>query len=85
VWVRSLASGIGFRIALPSVASVDGIWWTEEGLVISVVTGPTAQGRPPTQALLQAKRDGSISGLWAAPPEATPPAAAPPTAREASN
>jgi dipeptidyl aminopeptidase/acylaminoacyl peptidase len=85
VWVRGLASGIGFRIALPSVASVDDIWWTEEGLVISVVTGSTAQGRLPTQALLQAKRDGSISALWAAPPVATPPAAATPAARAASN
>jgi hypothetical protein len=85
VWVRSLASGIGFRIALPSVASVDDIWWTEEGLVVSVVTRPTARGRPPTQALLQAKRDGSISALWAVPPEVTAPAAATPTARPASS
>jgi hypothetical protein len=71
VWVRSLASGIGFRIAMPSVASVDDIWWTEEGLVVSVVTRPTARGRPPTQALLLANRDGSISALWAAPAAAT--------------
>src|SRR5215212_9549751 len=67
VWVRSLTSGIGFRIALPSVGSIDDIWWTDEGLVVSVVTKPTAQGRPATRALLQAKRDGSISALWAAP------------------
>ena len=81
VWVRSLESGIGFRIALPSVASVQDIWWTEEGLVVSVVTKPTAQGRPPTQALLQAKRDGSISALWVAPSAVTAPAAATPGAR----
>jgi len=84
VWVRSLESGIGFRIALPSVASVQDIWWTEEGLVVSVVTKPTAQGRPPTQALLRAKRDGSISALWAAPSVAPAPAAATPGARSAS-
>ena len=76
VWVRSLASGIGFRIALPSVASVEDIWWTEEGLVVSVVTGPTAQGRPPTRALLQVQRDGAIGALWAEP--AAAPAAATP-------
>ncbi|HEX2281163.1 MAG TPA: hypothetical protein VHG52_05305 [Thermomicrobiales bacterium] len=84
VWVRSLASGIGFRIALPSVASVDDIWWTEEGLVISVVTKPTAQGRPPTQALLQAKLDGSIGALWAAPAAVTAPAHATPEGSPAS-
>jgi hypothetical protein len=77
VWVRSLASGIGFRIALPSVASVEEIWWTEEGLVVSVVTGPTAQGRPPTRALLQVNQDGSIGALWAAPAGAAPAAATP--------
>jgi dipeptidyl aminopeptidase/acylaminoacyl peptidase len=84
VWVRSLASGIGFRIALPSVASVQDIWWTEEGLVVSVVTRPTAQGRPPTQALLQAKRDGSIRALWAAPAAVAAPTGATPVAPTAS-
>jgi dipeptidyl aminopeptidase/acylaminoacyl peptidase len=84
VWIRSLESGIGFRIALPSVASVQDIWWTEEGLVVSVVTRPTAQGRPPTQALLQAKRDGSISALWVAPAEVAAPAGATPAVRPAS-
>ncbi len=74
VWVRSLASGVGFRIPLPSVASVEDIWWTDEGLVVSVVTRGTAQGRPPTQALLQVKRDGSMAALWAAPAAVdTPP------------
>jgi Tol biopolymer transport system component len=80
VWVRSLASGIGFRIAMPSVASVDDIWWTEEGLVVSVVTKPTARGRPPTQALLLANRDGSMSALWAAPAAANPPTGSTPVA-----
>jgi hypothetical protein len=80
VWVRSLASGIGFRIAMPSVASVDDIWWTEQGLVVSVVTKPTARGRPPTQALLLANRDGSISALWAAPGAATSPIGSTPVA-----
>jgi len=82
VWVRSLASGIGFRIALPSVAAIEDMWWTDEGLVVSVVTGPTAQGRPPTQALLQARRDGSISALWAAP---AAPGSATPVAPAASS
>jgi hypothetical protein len=84
VWVRSLASGIGFRIALPSVATVEDIWWTEEGLVVSVVTRRTAQGRPPTQALLQANRDGSISALWAAPAAAVAPTGSTPVAPTAT-
>ena len=85
VWVRSLASGVGFRIPLPSVASVEDIWWTDEGLVISVVTSGTAQGRPPTQALLQVKRDGSIAALWAAPVAVDTPAGATPVAGSAAN
>jgi dipeptidyl aminopeptidase/acylaminoacyl peptidase len=80
VWVRSLGSGVGFRIPLPSVASVQDIWWTDEGLVISVVAGGTAQGRPPTQALLQVKRDGSVAALWAAPVTAGTPSGATPVA-----
>jgi dipeptidyl aminopeptidase/acylaminoacyl peptidase len=84
VWVRSLASGVGFRIGLPSVASVEDIWWTDEGLVVSVVTSPTAQGRPPTQALLQARRDGAISALWAAPAASATPTSATPVAPAAS-
>jgi hypothetical protein len=78
VWVRSLAAGVGFRVPLPSVAAVENIWWTDEGLVISVVARGTAQGRPPTQALLQVKRDGSVAALWAAPVAVdTPPGATP--------
>ena len=80
VWVRSLASGVGFRIPLPSVASVEDIWWTDEGLVISVVSRGTVQGRPPSQALLQVKRDGSIAALWAAPAAVATPAGATPVA-----
>jgi Tol biopolymer transport system component len=67
VWVRSLESGVGFRIPLPTVASIGATWWTDEGLVISVVSRGKLQGRPPTQALLQVKLDGSIAALWAAP------------------
>lgn len=85
VWVRSLASGIGFRIPLPSVASVEDIWWTDEGLVVSVVTRATAQGRPPTQALLIVKRDGSMAALWAAPAAVASPTSATPVAAPASN
>ena len=85
VWVRSLASGIGFRVPLPSVASVEDIWWTDEGLVVSVVTTGTAQGGPPTQALLQVKRDGSMAALWAAPGAVGTPTAATPVDIATSN
>jgi dipeptidyl aminopeptidase/acylaminoacyl peptidase len=80
VWVRSLDTGVGFRIPLPSVASVEDIWWTDEGLVVSVVSRGTAQGRPPTQALLQVKRDGSVAALWAASVAVATPTGATPVA-----
>ena len=67
VWVREYASGVGFRIPLPSVASVEDIWWTDEGLILSVVTFGTPQSRQPAQALLQLQKDGSVAALWAAP------------------
>jgi Tol biopolymer transport system component len=67
VWVRELETGVGFRIPLPSVAAVENIWWTDEGLILSVVTYGTTDGRPPALALLQMKNDGSIAALWAAP------------------
>jgi dipeptidyl aminopeptidase/acylaminoacyl peptidase len=67
VWVREYESGVGFRIPLPSVSSVEDIWWTDEGLILSVVTSGTPQSRQPTQALLQLRKDGSIAALWAAP------------------
>ena len=67
VWVREFASGVGFRIPLPSVASVEEIWWTDQGLILSVVTLGTPQSRQPAQALLQLQKDGSIAALWAAP------------------
>lgn len=84
IWVRSLASGVGFRVPLPSIASLDDIWWTNEGLVVSVLTRGSAQGRPPTQALLQVKRDGSMAALWAAPVAVATPTAATPTAGSTS-
>ena len=85
IWVRSLASGIGFRIPLPSVASLEDIWWTDEGLVVSVITTGTAQGRSPTQALLLVKRDGSMAALWAAPAAVATPTSATPVAVASSN
>jgi dipeptidyl aminopeptidase/acylaminoacyl peptidase len=84
IWVRSLSSGVGFRIPLPPIASVDDIWWTNDGLVVSVVTRGTSQGRPPTQALLQVKRDGSMVALWAAPGAVETPNRATPIAGPAS-
>lgn len=80
VWVRDYESGLGFRIPMPSVAAVENIWWTDQGLVLSVVTAGTAQGRPPTQALLQLTPDGSIAALWAAPVAAGTPVSGTPVA-----
>jgi hypothetical protein len=67
VWVRDIASGLGFRIAMPSVAAVNDIWWTDRGLVMAVVTDGASPARPQTVALLQVRPDGSVGALWAAP------------------
>jgi hypothetical protein len=67
VWVRDLTSRVGFRIALPNVASVDEIAWTDNGLAIAVTTSGNGQERPPAFALLQVSDDGDVSALWAAP------------------
>lgn len=74
VWVKDLVSGVGFRIPLPSIASVEDLWWTNRGLVISVTTtGSDSDGRP-ILALLQLRQDGVVSILWVAPlGPATPP------------
>ena len=78
VWVRDLRSRVGFRIALPSLGSVDDIWWTDEGLVMLVTTRSTSERPLPSQALLRVALDGAVSALWAAPvPAATPAAASP--------
>ncbi|MBW3634547.1 MAG: hypothetical protein KY456_16130 [Chloroflexi bacterium] len=84
VWVREFASGVGFRIPLPSIASVKDIWWTDEGLILSVVTFGTPQSRQPAQALLQLQKDGSIAALWAAPVAAGTPVNDTPLASAAS-
>ncbi len=80
VWVRDYASGVGFRIPLPSVGSVDDIWWTDQGLILSVVTFGTSPSRQPAQALLQLQKDGSIAALWAAPVASGTPASGTPLA-----
>jgi hypothetical protein len=77
VWVRDLESDFGFRIALPAVASVDDIWWTDQGLVIRIQTVGTPQ-RPSTMALLRVTQDGAVSVLWAAPVAAGTPVSATP-------
>jgi hypothetical protein len=71
-WVRDIKSGMGFKIALPSLRSVDDIWWTDKGLVLSVTTGSNGNQRPGLKALLQVTRGGAVEALWAAPLAATP-------------
>jgi Tol biopolymer transport system component len=83
VWVRDLASRLGFKIALPTVAAVDDIWWTDAGLVFGVRTAGTRSGTPPSQALLLADRSGAVRALWAAPIRTATPVAAIPDATPA--
>ncbi|MDQ3225090.1 MAG: hypothetical protein M3Q50_00475, partial [Chloroflexota bacterium] len=82
VWVRDLESHLGFKIALPSVDSVDDIWWADQGLVIAVTTQGNPGERTGAQELLEVRHDGRVRVLWAAPvPAGTPisgtPAATP--------
>jgi hypothetical protein len=83
VWVRDLASRLGFKIALPSVASVDDIWWTDKGLVFAVTTGANS-GRQSNLALLLADTNGAVSALWVAPMVPATPVVATPVATPGS-
>lgn len=74
VWVRDLLSGLGFRIALPTVRSVEDIWWTDRGLVIGVTTD---RGSDTVLALLLVGNTGEVSALWAMPLRAATPVPAP--------
>lgn len=87
VWVRDIASGVGFRVALPPVQTIEQIDWTTEGLVISAVTRGSTQERAPVLALFDVAPSLDVSILWVAQVagEATPvggtPVAATPAAR----
>lgn len=74
VWVRDLVSGLGFRIALPTVRTVEDIWWTDRGLVVAVTTD---RGRSTVLALLLVGEQGKVSALWAMPLEAATPVPVP--------
>jgi hypothetical protein len=67
VWIHDMVTGVGYRIPLPSVTTVEDLWWTDQGLVISVTAGGSSGVLPSTLALLQVRLDGSASALWAAP------------------
>lgn len=77
-WVREITSGLGFKIALPSVRSVDDIWWTDKGVVLSVTTDGNNTQTPGVKTLFQVTRDGVVEPLWFAPLAGTPVPAAPP-------
>lgn len=85
VWARDIVSGVGFRVALPPVQTIDQIDWTNEGLVISVVTRGSTQDRAPVLALLDVAPSMDVSFLWVAQvSEATPVAATPVAATPAT-
>jgi dipeptidyl aminopeptidase/acylaminoacyl peptidase len=64
VWVRDLTSGQGIRLGLPSVRSVENIWWTSKGLAIATVADRRNQ---PILAVLLVAPSGNVSALWAEP------------------
>jgi hypothetical protein len=76
VWVRDLSSGQGIRLGLPSVRSVENIWWTSKGLAIATVTD---RRNEPILAVLLVEPSGNVSALWVEPrPAASPvPSASP--------
>ena len=77
VWVRDIASGVGFRIEMPSVDAVQDVWWTEQGLVIAVTAGSSAYAATTVLVLLRVKPDGTADVLWAVPLGAATPVATP--------
>lgn len=70
VWVRDLAKGQGIRLGLPSVRSVENIWWTSKGLAIATVTD---RRNVPVLAVLLVAPSGDVSALWAEPLRAASP------------
>lgn len=87
VWVRDIVSGVGFRVALPPVQTIEQIDWTNEGLVVSVVTRGSTQDRAPVLALLDVAPSMDVSVLWVArvsqaTPVAGTPVAATPVSRD---
>lgn len=64
VWVRGLASGQGIRLGLPSVRSVENIWWTSRGLAIATVAERRNES---ILAVLLVAPSGNVSALWAEP------------------
>ena len=70
VWVRDLATGQGVRLGLPSVRSVENIWWTSKGLAIATIADRRNQ---PVLAVLLVAPSGSVSALWAEPLSAASP------------
>jgi Tol biopolymer transport system component len=70
VWVRDLASGQGIRLGLPSVRSVENIWWTSKGLAIATVTD---RRNEPILAVLLVAPNGNVSALWVEPVRAASP------------
>lgn len=78
LWVRDLASGVGFRADLPDVREVDALWWTDAGLAIEGRAAPFGGKRASAKTLWLVDRDGTVRGLWEAPiPVGTPVSATP--------
>lgn len=74
IWVRDLSSGQGFRLGLPSIRSVENIWWTSKGLAVASVTD---RRNEPVLAVLLVAPNGTVSALWATPLSSSTPGATP--------
>lgn len=85
IWVRDIASGIGYRIPLATITAIKDIVWTDQGLVASVVTGGPGTSRPEVHAMLIVRRSGEIGLLWAAPVAGGTPVRASPVASPANS
>lgn len=80
VWVRDLGARDGFRINLPLLESVTGIWWTDRGLLVSALSGSNERARRPSTVVLRVDPAGAVSVLWTSPAGAGTPVAATPRA-----
>ncbi len=76
LWLRDVASGLGFRIDLTDLREVDDLWWTDDGLFMLATAEPRS-GQQPDLMVFHVTVDGAVEPIWTAPRPAGTPVASP--------